>query len=320
MTYAIAPLELTPAELDGLSERLIVSHYENNYGGAVRRLNALAFELERIDPATAPNFLLNGLKREELIAANSMTLHEVYFASLGGKGEPVGDLAQALQRDFGGIDRWRAEFAAMGKALGGGSGWVILAYAPRDRRLVNQWAADHTHVLAGGIPILALDMYEHAYHIDFGARAAAYVDAFMRNIDWQAAERRYQAAAGMAAPAAKADPAEIAPEALIEALRGPGAPMLLDVRRKKAFDAGGDMIRGAGWREPECVADWVGALPRDRPIVVYCVYGHNVSHDTVAALRTLGFDARALKGGIAAWHAVGGPVQPKTVPKEGESP
>jgi Fe-Mn family superoxide dismutase len=73
----------------------------------------------------------------------------------------------------------------MGKALGGGSGWVLLYYSHRDNKLINQWAADHTCHLAGATPILALDMYEHSYHIDFGAKAAAYVDAFMQNIDWQ---------------------------------------------------------------------------------------------------------------------------------------
>jgi Fe-Mn family superoxide dismutase len=311
MAYSIAPLDLTPAELDGLSERLIVSHYENNYGGAVRRLNALAFELARIDPATAPNFLLNGLKREELIAANSMILHEIYFASLGGRGEVAGDLAKAIERDFRGVDRWRAEFTAMGKALGGGSGWVILAWSPRDRRLVNQWAADHTHAWAGGVPILALDMYEHAYHVDFGARASAYVDAFMRNIDWDAAARRYQVAAGLDSHTPKPDPAEIAPETLRAALQASKAPMILDVRRRKAFDAGADIVAGAQWREPERVEEWAGALPRGREIVVYCVYGHNVSHDTVVALRAKGIDARALKGGIATWHAIGGPTLPK---------
>src|SRR5205085_1923289 len=77
---------------------------------------------------------------------------------------------------------WRAEFTAMGKALGGGSGWVLLVWSERCARLVNQWAADHTHALAGATPILALDMYEHSYHIDYGAKAAAYVDAFMENI------------------------------------------------------------------------------------------------------------------------------------------
>lgn len=78
----------------------------------------------------------------------------------------------------------------MGKALGGGSGWVLLTYSPRDKRLVNQWAPDHAHTLAGATPILALDMYEHSYHRDFGAKAAAYADAFVQNIHWaQAAER-----------------------------------------------------------------------------------------------------------------------------------
>jgi Fe-Mn family superoxide dismutase len=72
----------------------------------------------------------------------------------------------------------------MGKALGGGSGWVLLTYSHRDQKLVNQWAADHTHSVAGASPVLALDMYEHSYHMDYGAAAAKYVDAFMDNIRW----------------------------------------------------------------------------------------------------------------------------------------
>lgn len=312
MAYRIAPLDLTPAELDGLSERLIVSHYENNYGGAVRRLNAITAELARLDPQAAPNLLFNGLKREELIAANSMILHEIYFAGLGGQGDPAGDLAAALERDFGSVARWRAEFTSMAKALAGGSGWVLLAWSPRDRRLVNQWAADHTHVLAGSVPILALDMYEHAYHLDFGARAAAYVDAFIRNIEWAAAGRRFKAVTGTADEPRPDDAESIAPEALSATLAAGQAPLILDVRRRKAFDAGGDMIAGAVWRQPEIVADWADAVPGDREVVVYCVYGHNVSHDTVTALRAKGVKARALRGGIAAWHAIGGPVTAKT--------
>jgi len=77
----------------------------------------------------------------------------------------------------------------MGKALGGGSGWVLLSWAPRDRKLVNQWASDHCHTLAGGIAILALDMYEHSYHIDFGAKAASYVDIFMKCVRWKNVEQ-----------------------------------------------------------------------------------------------------------------------------------
>ncbi len=191
-TYEVKPLPFDPTKLTGISEKLIVSHHDNNYAGAVKRLNAITAQLANLDWATAPTFLINGLKREELIAANSMILHEHYFNALGGGGEPTDALAQSIARDFGSIARWRAEFAAMGKAEGGGSGWVILAYSPRDRRLINTWAADHTTTLAGGRPVLVLDMYEHAYHMDYGAKAAAYVDAFMQGIRWDSPTRLYE--------------------------------------------------------------------------------------------------------------------------------
>ena len=79
----------------------------------------------------------------------------------------------------------------MGKAEGGGSGWVILTWDPRDKRLINAWAADHTTTLAAGQPILVLDMYEHAYQMDYGAKAGDYVDAFMKAIRWANADSLY---------------------------------------------------------------------------------------------------------------------------------
>jgi Fe-Mn family superoxide dismutase len=196
MTYEIKPLSCDPGRLRGLLERLIVSHHENNYAGAVKRLNAIEQELAALDHAAAPVFVVNGLKREQLVAMNSMILHELYFDGLGGEGRPDGRLGAALERDFGGVARWRAEFVAMGKAQGGGSGWVLLTYVPRDRRLVNQWAADHTCAVAGATPVLALDMYEHSYHLDYGAKAGAYVDAFMENIDWRRAAARFASIEG----------------------------------------------------------------------------------------------------------------------------
>jgi superoxide dismutase, Fe-Mn family len=192
MPYTMKPLSCDPARVKGMSERLIVSHYENNYGGAVKRLNLIHAQLAQLEFDQAAGFLINGLKREQLIAMNSMILHELFFDGLGGQSEPGSALRDAITRDFGSIERWRAEFVAMGKALGGGSGWVLLSWSPRDRRLVNQWAADHCHTLAGGTPILALDMYEHSYHMDFGAKATSYVDCFMEVIRWQNAERRFK--------------------------------------------------------------------------------------------------------------------------------
>ena len=195
MERNIQPLPLDPSKLHGSSEKLIVSHHQNNYGGAVKRLNAIRREVAGLKFASAPGFLLNGLKREELIATNSMLLHELHFSCLGGDGEGMpAAMGDALTASFGSVELWREEFVAMGKALGGSSGWVLLCLEPREGTLVNQWAADHTHAIAGGTPILALDMYEHAYHIDFGAQAGAWVEAFMKNIHWERTTARYQVA------------------------------------------------------------------------------------------------------------------------------
>src|SRR4051812_37099365 len=138
----VRPLLLKPQWMNGLSERLLVSHYVNNYGGALRRLNAIRARVATLDWARTPTFEINGLKREELIAMGSVILHEIYFDSLGGQGnnppsglvEPSAELARALERDFGSVMAWRDEFTSMARALAGGSGWVILAWSPRISR------------------------------------------------------------------------------------------------------------------------------------------------------------------------------------------
>ena len=191
MPYSIKPLSCDPAHIKNMSERLIISHYENNYGGAVKRLNLIEERLAEVDYESTPGFVINGLKREQLVAMNSMVLHELFFDGLGDQSEPEATLREALARDFGSYERWRSEFIAMGKALGGGSGWVLLTWSPRDRKFVNQWASDHCHTLAGGTPVLALDMYEHSYHLDFGASAATYVDTFMAAVRWANVDRLF---------------------------------------------------------------------------------------------------------------------------------
>ena len=326
----IRPLLLKPQWMNGLSERLLVSHYENNYGGALRRLNAVRARLAELDWAHTPAFEINGLKREELIAAGAVILHEIYFESLGGHGDnppaglaaPSGELAQALERDFGSLQSWRVEFTAMAKALAGGSGWAILAWSQRLGRLVNHWAADYAHVLAGAHPILAIDMYEHAYHLDFGAKAAAYVDQAMVNLNWERIEARYRIAIGkgmeedddlflpFGAPAQ--EEARISPEELKSALEGKGehGPVLLDLCLPRDLLRRTDMLAGASMHTPAALPRWIEELPRDRPIAVYCICGFQVSGTAVTELRRRGYHARALVGGITAWHAIGGPTVP----------
>jgi superoxide dismutase, Fe-Mn family len=314
MRYALKPLHCRPWLLQGLSPRLIESHYENNYGGALRRLNAITAQLAAADFSKMPGFTLNGLKREELIALNSVILHELYFASLGGDGRDPGSFAEILARDFGSVDRWKAEFSAMGRALGGGSGWVLLTYIPRDGRLENQYASDHSQAVASGIPILALDMYEHAYHIDFGANVGAYVDTFMRNIDWKAVAARYQ-------DASKVEPlpdlvqkefgdlSGVSVEEVKGMIDSGQRVQLIDARPKHYVTRTQDIVDGATWRDPERVKEWAGELSKTDPVVVFCVYGFHIGCQTAGALRDAGFDAKYMKGGHSAWKAIGGPVK-----------
>ncbi|MBN9435793.1 Fe-Mn family superoxide dismutase [Bosea sp. (in: a-proteobacteria)] len=313
--HRIMPLPFKPPRLEGLSERLLASHYENNYGGAVRRLNAIERRLDELDWSQAPVFDINGLKREELIAANSAILHEIYFDGLGGTGDAAGDLALALERDFGSVAGWRSKFAACAKAQAGGSGWTLLVWSERHERLMIQWGQDHTNCLAGSIPIMALDMYEHAYHIDFGAKAGAYVDAFMKNIHWErvgARFRRLTSSRGIG-PTPPVVPGDgIAAEDLLARLQRHDDLVLLDICLAEDLAKRSDMIAGAQLCAPELIAEWADDLPKDKPIVAYCVYGFQVSGDAVAELRRRGFDAHSLAGGIAAWHAIGAPTVPLT--------
>lgn len=130
------------------------------------------------------------MKREELVAMNSMILHEYYFDNLGGDGRPDSSWQKLLSRHFGSTAAWQHEFQMAGQSLSGGSGWVVLAYSPRDQKLVNSCSTDHAQTLAGGIPLLVMDMYEHAYQMDFGADAQEYIEAFFRNINWQEVHNR----------------------------------------------------------------------------------------------------------------------------------
>ena len=311
MQYHLAPLFCRPWTLNGITPRLIESHYEGNYGSALRRLNAITEELETLDPATTSAEVVNRLKRDEAAMLNSTLLHELYFASLGGDGRAVPEtMAEALAHDFGSPDRWRQEFIMLANALAGGSGWVLLTYVPRDGRLINQSGADHGQNIAGGIPILALDMYEHAYHIDFGANAPAYVAAFMRNIDWSAVEGRYEDATRVAPPRPLeqkqfADVPAMTVEEVKAMLDSGDRIQVIDARPRHYTTRAQDIMEGAVWRDPERLDEWIGELSKTDPVVTYCVYGFHVGCETAIALRKAGFDARYMAGGHYAWKAIG---------------
>src|ERR1700730_2474798 len=181
------PLPFDPTRLKGISEKLIKSHWENNYSGAVNALNVVEQRLATmLGDKDLPAYVYGDLKREELVRTGSVVLHEHYFANLGGDGKPGGDILNAMKQAFGSYDQWEAEFKRTGNALGGGSGWAIFAHNLHTGELHNYWSWDHMHNAPTGLPLLVLDMYEHAYHMDYGAAAAKYVDAFMQNATLEA--------------------------------------------------------------------------------------------------------------------------------------
>jgi Fe-Mn family superoxide dismutase len=191
--HEIVPLPFDPTKLRGLSERLLVSHHDNNYAGALKNLNKVEEQLATVTKDT-PGFVVAGLKERELTFTNSVILHELYFENLGGDGKAAGAVAAALGDAFGSLGRFEELFRASGMSLAGGSGWTILDFSFQTSDLRIYWSGNHTQSLAFGAPLLVLDMYEHAYHIDYGAAAAQYVDAFVANVQWEAVNRRYERA------------------------------------------------------------------------------------------------------------------------------
>ncbi|MCI0569207.1 MAG: superoxide dismutase [Myxococcaceae bacterium] len=191
--HTVKPLPFEPGKLSGLSAKLLTSHHENNYAGAVKNLNAVEQQLTQVTKDT-PGFVVGGLKERELLFTNSVILHELYFGNLGGNGRTGGAIAKALAEQYGSLARWEELFRATGASLAGGSGWTLLDFNLHTGDLRTYWSGNHTQSVAFGQPLLVMDMYEHAYALDYGAKAAPYIDAFFRNLQWDEVNRRLERA------------------------------------------------------------------------------------------------------------------------------
>jgi superoxide dismutase, Fe-Mn family len=320
----IAPIAVRPSTLSGISEKMVVDHYENNYGNAVRTLNGVRHELAALDVDT-PAYRLRALKREELALMSSVALHELYFANLGGfrragpnagLGRPdwheVPDaLSAEIAADLGSASAWRRDFVGTAQSLAGGSGWVLLTYSRRQKRLWNQIATDHTEMAVDAAPVLVLDMYEHAYQMDFGANATAYIDTFFRNINWETVLKRIEAARNDQPPPNEdpswtTDMPSLSVEELAAQIANGSGVQIVDARAREHMSLNVDLMAGATWRDPDRVEEWIIELKPDKPVAVYCAYGFDVGRNVTKTLIERGFDARFLRGGVSAWCASGG--------------
>lgn len=179
-------------DLKGISQKTIENHYAKLYQGYVKKWQEIQEKLKSVDRslanATFSDF--RELKLEETFAANAVILHEAYFDVLGGEGKPEGEIIKAIEKDFGSFEKWQEEFKALGQAS---RGWVILAFDFNDGKLRNYLADAHNlYAVWGSSPILVLDMYEHAYFIDFGSDKKSYIDTFFENLNWQAINKKFQ--------------------------------------------------------------------------------------------------------------------------------
>lgn len=182
---------LTYKSLQGLSEKQIAEHHDVLYAGYVKKTDEIREKLKTVDlsKANATHSDLRELKLEEGFAVNGVRLHEGYFAALGGNGgKPAGNLLKMIEQDFGSYEAWEAEFKAMGLAA---RGWVVLAFDWEDMKLHNYLCDAHNQGgIWGASTILILDVYEHAYFLDYGTKRKDYIEVFMKNLNWSNPEQK----------------------------------------------------------------------------------------------------------------------------------
>ena len=182
----IAPRDLKPSlyELDGISRESVEAHYKL-YEGYVSKRNEILSKLAEVDPSAANQVYseIRALKVELSFAVGGVKNHEIYFEHLGGDGgDPDGAAAALIERDFGSTEAWRTDLKASGMA---GRGWAWTAYDWDEQRLFNYVGdAQNTYPIWNATPLVALDVYEHAYFLDYRTDRASYIDAFFNNLDW----------------------------------------------------------------------------------------------------------------------------------------
>jgi superoxide dismutase, Fe-Mn family len=177
--------------LKGISEQTNKFHHDTHYVGYVNKRNEIEKKLETVDRSAAnANYSeFGGLKRHETFNANGQILHEIYWDVLGGDGAPKGKVVEKIKNDFGSFEKWREDFVACGKVA---LGWTVLAWDPSDGRLRNFIGDSHNQGgVWGAVPLITMDCFEHSYYHDQGPNRAAYLDAYLSNIDWSKVDARY---------------------------------------------------------------------------------------------------------------------------------
>jgi len=178
-------------EKDGISAHTLEVHHDRLYDGYVNKRNAVKEALDRAPTEGSDEF--RALKKKETYVADGAILHELYFDTLGGDGEPRGEVAEKIKEDFGSWENFIEDAKATAGSIAQNRGWVVTAYDPMDGEIHNFLCDAHDQGgIWGSIPIWTIDMYEHAYYMDFANDSSAYLEAVLNNVDWDAVNERYQ--------------------------------------------------------------------------------------------------------------------------------
>lgn len=180
--YVSNPLGISK-DLDGISLKAVMEH-QKLYEGYVKKTNEIQKKIDEVDKseANAVYSAIGELKRQETFAVNGMKLHEAYFPLLGGDGVPRGKILEMIEKDFSSYEKWKEDFIATGMSA---RGWAILAYDFKDDCLHNYGMdAQNVGAVWAAIPLLAMDMYEHAFFMDHGTNKKTYIEAFFKTLNW----------------------------------------------------------------------------------------------------------------------------------------
>lgn len=183
--------DLSFKNLTGISEKTIENHFGKLYQGYVKKWQEIQERLKTVDKSLSNASFsdFRELKVEESFTANAIILHEAYFDILGGDGKSSGEIVKSLEKEFGSFENWQNEFKSLGLSS---RGWVILAMDYNDGKLKNYIADTHNSFgIWGTSPILVLDMYEHAYFIDFATDKKSYIDTFFQNLNWSKINQKF---------------------------------------------------------------------------------------------------------------------------------
>ncbi len=199
MPFAVKDLTFAKDALDGISSKTIETHHDKLYPGYVNKRNEIEAALPNADRSKSMQTYseYRSLKHEETFNADGQILHELYFSHLGGDGAPpTGALAEQINKDFGSLDGFITDLTAAGMAA---RGWANVALDPADMKLRTFIADAHNQGgVWGNIPVMTLDVYEHAYFIDYGSARADYIKAFFKNMNWAKVAQNYDKAVQMA--------------------------------------------------------------------------------------------------------------------------